>query len=126
MQIPLKISIYRITKFSYLAFAGKDVEDKVAAAGAELDALGVEDLLGELGAGHDDQVADAHAKEEHLPETLGHAHKVAVVHVITDLEPVAHDWGSGGSRRKPEPLTGELCEGDGEHRRSTEAQEGLL
>jgi hypothetical protein len=109
-----------------LPLAGEDVEHHVAGAGAELHALGVEHLLGQLRSGHHHQVAAAHAEEEDVAELLRQAHQVAVVQVVADLEPVAHDGGAGRAGGQAEALAGQLRHGDGQHRRSKEAQEGLL
>jgi hypothetical protein len=109
-----------------LALAGEDVEDDVAGAGAELHALRVQHLLGELGRGHHHQVAHAHAEEEDVAEPLRQGHQVAVVQVVADLQPVAHHGGAGGAGWEAEALPRQLRHGDGQHRRREQAQKGLL
>ena len=89
-----------------LAFPREDVEDDVAGAGAELHALRVEHLLGELRGGDHHQVADAHPEEEDVAEPLGEGHQVAVVEVVADLQPVAHHGGARGARGQAVALAG--------------------
>jgi len=109
-----------------LALAGEDVENDVAGAGAELHALRVQHLFGEVRRGNHDQVALPHAEEEDVAEALCESGEVAVVEVIADLEPVAKDGDGEWARRELEAFAAELGDGNGYHRREEEAEEGLL
>ena len=109
-----------------LAFAGEDVEDDVSCSGTELDALCVEDLLGELGGRNDDEVALPHAEEEDIAEFLGEFGEVPVVEVVADLEPVAEDRHREGTGRELEAPAAEFGDGDGDDGGGEEGEEGLL
>lgn len=109
-----------------LALSGEDVEDDVAGAGAELHALRVENLLGELRGRNHDEITLPHAEEEDVTEFFGQIGEVAVVEVVADLEPVAEDWDGEWARWELEFPAAEGGDGDGDHRSEEETYEGLF
>ncbi|KAH7686112.1 hypothetical protein IHE45_04G083000 [Dioscorea alata] len=96
-----------------LAFTGEDIEDDVAGTGAELDALSVEDVAGEIGRGDDDEVTLAHAEEEDVAEAAGQGGEIPMVEIVVDLEPIAEDGDGERPGRELEALAAELGDHDG-------------
>lgn len=58
----------------------------------------MEDLLGEMRGGDDNEVAMAHFEEEDVTVKFGKLGKVTVIEVVTDLEPITEDGNCEGTR----------------------------